>query len=130
MYGAEDAFVLGGWLGFVARSRWLLETILRPLISRLPRRARQIVISIFAGLLHPLILLRVRNRAKWTFKNSLHLMYDYLGPRYATKHSFNEVIEWFENDGFHIQVQSPARYREIFRKRLWGVGVLGYRSAA
>lgn len=129
VYAAEDAFVLSGWLGIITRLRWLLETILRPPISRLPRRARQAVISMIAVLVHPLILLRVRHRQRWGFKNSLHLTYDYLGPRYASKHSFNEVIEWFEKDGFRIQVQSPSRYREIFGKRLWGVGVLGYRPA-
>jgi len=126
LYGAEDAFVLPGFAGTIAKLRWLTESLIRPLIARLPRMARNAVIKTFAVLLHPLVRARVRLRSKWTFTNTTHLMFDYLGPRYAYKHAYNEVIEWFEDDGFDITVQSPSKYRRLFGKRLWGVGVMGH----
>jgi hypothetical protein len=36
--------------------------------------------------------------------------------------------KWLENLGFAvIDVQSPAAYRSLFQKQLWGVGVTGKR---
>ena len=50
---------------------------------------------------------------------------DWLTPRYAHKHTFNEVIEWFEELGFSYEIHSPSKYRELFGKPLWGIGILG-----
>ncbi len=127
LYAAEDPFVPRGMVGFIAKMRWLIETLIRPPISLLPSSLRKPVLTGLAAVYHPMILARVRHRKKWTFKHSKHLTFDHLGPRYAHRHAFNEVIEWFEDDGFEIRVQSPSRYREAFGKRLFGVGLIGRR---
>jgi hypothetical protein len=77
-------------------------------------------------MLHPLIKSRVRHKANWKLGNTEHDLRDWLSPRYARRHSYNEVIEWFENLGFAItDIQSPAAYRQLFQKQLWGVGLTG-----
>jgi hypothetical protein len=35
-------------------------------------------------------------------------------------------LEWFEDMDFKIiDIQSPRNYRQLFNKRLWGIGLTG-----
>ena len=129
VYSLDDALTSHGWRSILKRTFFLSERILRPPIAALPRPIRNLVLRVFGAFLHPVLKRRERHRAIWKFKNTLHFMYDFFGPRYAHRHSYNEVIQWFEDAGFDIQVQSAKRYREIFHGRPHGVGILGVPGA-
>lgn len=130
VYGLDDHLACRGFTGFVARATWWAEQILRPVVSRCPSLLRKPFFLVLGLLLHPLVLIRVRHRKIWRLKNTIHGCKDWLSPRYAHEHSFNEVIEWYEREGYEIiDVQSPAAYRDLFQKRLWGVGMTGRRTA-
>ncbi len=82
--------------------------------------------SVATLLLHPVVKSRVRHKEKWKLSNTNHDMRDEFNHRYAHRHSYNEVLEWFEDLGWPIiDVQSPGAYRQLFQKRLWGVGMTG-----
>jgi hypothetical protein len=131
VYGLDDHLVLGGTVGIITRLLYIVESILRPLISKSPGFLRNIIFSILTLIFYPIDKIRVRNAATWKLKNTNHGLRDWLSPRFAFRHSYNEVLEWFEELGFEIfDVQSPAAYRQLFNKRLWGVGVTGKRCKA
>jgi SAM-dependent methyltransferase len=66
-----------------------------------------------------------RHGPRWTLANTEHSVRDRLKPRYARKHSFNEVIVWYEEQGLTTQVHSPTAYRRLFGRPLWGMGLKG-----
>ncbi len=112
----------------------VLERILRPLISRAPRRVRNGIFKVLVAISHAR---RRRGLAfgekeghggQWSRENTEHTLRDWLSPRYAHRHGFNEVIEWFESAGFRIvDVQSPSAYRALFDDPPFGVGLTGQR---
>jgi SAM-dependent methyltransferase/uncharacterized protein YbaR (Trm112 family) len=131
VYGLDDHLVLSGAVGLITRILYAVENVVRPLISSSPAFLRNILFSILTLIFYPLDMLRVRNTGTWKRKNTNHGLRDWLSPRFAFRHSYNEVLEWFEELGFDIfDVQSPAAYRQLFNKRLWGVGVTGKRCKA
>jgi len=126
VYGLDDHLSKQGFTGFLSRVSWWIEKLLRPTISRCPRPLREPFFFVLGLALHPLVLARVRNREIWRLKNTIHGLKDWLSPRHAHEHGFNEVIEWYEREGYEvIDLQSPAAYRDLFQKRLWGVGMTG-----
>ena len=67
----------------------------------------------------------------WSPENTEHALRDWLSPRYAHRHGFNEVMGWFESHGFEIEdIQSPTAYQRLFEDPLWGVGMTGKRIEA
>jgi SAM-dependent methyltransferase len=130
VYALEDHLVKHGAAGVLARLRWWSELVLRPIVSRLPVPLRGAAISVLGVIFHGYFKRIERHGARWKWKNTIHRLYDDYAPRYAHRHSFNEVIEWFEQEGFGVTVHSPKRYRELFGLALWGVGVLGQRVRA
>ena len=87
---------------------------------------RDIFFGAMTVLTHQLIKSRVKHKDKWKLSNTNHDLRDWLSPRYAHRHSYNEVFEWFEDLGFQIvDVHSPMAFRRIMGKRLWGVGMTG-----
>ena len=128
VYGLDDHLIRRGFVGVLTRINYVIEAILRPILSRFPGSLRQAILVGLAVVLHPLVLTRVRRKKLWHMKDTIHGLRDWLSPRYAHLHSYNEVIEWFEREGFRIvDVQSPAAYRDLFNKQLWGVGMTGRR---
>lgn len=128
VYGLDDHLVRKGLAGVVTRVNRLVEELLRPILSRCPRILREVCFLVMGLVVHPLVLTRVRHRRIWRLKNTIHGLRDRFSPRYAHRHSYNEVIEWYEREGFEIvDVQSPAAYWDLFQKRLWGVGMTGRR---
>jgi SAM-dependent methyltransferase len=131
VYGLDDHLIPNGHRRKIDD---LLEKLLRPLISRAPRRLRDLI---FKGLVAISHLRRRRGLAfgekeghgeQWTKVNTEHTLRDWLSPRYAHRHGFNEVIEWFETAGFTIEeVQSPSAYRKLFNDAPFGVGMTGRR---
>jgi ubiquinone/menaquinone biosynthesis C-methylase UbiE/uncharacterized protein YbaR (Trm112 family) len=125
LYAMEDHKVDKGWKGFRSRMRYyLFMVMLRPILSRAPKFIRVAVvypIALYGYLRH-----RLSGRtANWKFKNAVHGTYDYVTPRYAHVHSFNEVIEWYESLGYDYQLHSPSKYRKLFDRPIHGIGILG-----
>jgi uncharacterized protein YbaR (Trm112 family)/SAM-dependent methyltransferase len=126
IYGLGDHFVRIEDLGLLVRVVYIAECILRPLISRSPKMLRDIFFGIVGIICHPIMKMMVRHKEKWQLENTKHSVRDWLSHKYAHRHSYNEVFEWFEDLGFKIvDVQSPSAYRQLFQKRLWGIGVTG-----
>ena len=130
VYGLDDHLVRAGLTGLVSRAMYATEKLVRPVVSALPKRARDVVFLGLSIVAHPLIKTRVRHKEAWRLRNTDHDLRDWLSPRFAHRHSYNEVLEWFYDLGFKIlDVQSPGEYRRLFHRRLWGVGVSGQRGS-
>jgi len=126
VFGLDDHLLRKGFAGFLTRINYSLEKGIRPMLSAAPKLMRDAFFATTALILHPLIKSRVRHQASWKLGNTEHDLRNMLSPRYSHRHSYNEVFEWFETLGFRIiDVQSPAAYRQLFQKQLWGVGVTG-----
>jgi SAM-dependent methyltransferase/uncharacterized protein YbaR (Trm112 family) len=105
---------------------YIIEGVTRPLISRSPKALRDAFFGAASAALHPLYKRRVMHKEKWKLNNTNHFLRDWLSHRYAHRHSYNEVLEWFENLDFEvIDVQSPSAYRRLFKLGLFGVGMTG-----
>lgn len=128
VYGQEDRLGLDGRRALVTRSMYVAEQGLRPVLARAPDAVRSGFFALASRAAHPLLRPRVPHSERWEIDNTEHYLRDMLSPRFAHRHRWNEVIEWFEAAGFEIVgVQSPRAYRERFGDRLWGVGVAGRR---
>jgi SAM-dependent methyltransferase len=126
VYGLDDHLIRRGAKGILTRINYAAEGVVRPLISRSPKVLRDTFFNTASVVLHPLTKMRVRHKEMWKLENTNHNLRDLLSHRYARRHSYNEVLEWFENLGFKvIDIQSPAAYRRLFKKQLWGVGITG-----
>jgi len=125
LYAMEDHKVEKGWKGVRSRLRYyLFMVMLRPVVSRAPKPVRVAIvypIAAYGYLRHKLS----GRTANWKFKNAVHGTYDYITPRYAHVHSFNEVIEWYEDMGYDFSLHSPSKYRKLFDKPIHGIGILG-----
>ena len=78
--------------------------------------------------MHPLTLMRVRHKERWKLENTNHNLRALLSHRYARRHSYNEVLEWFDDKSKIIDVQSPGAYRLLFKRQFWGVGMTGKKA--
>jgi ubiquinone/menaquinone biosynthesis C-methylase UbiE/uncharacterized protein YbaR (Trm112 family) len=116
------------------RRRNVLEWTFRPLISRCPRFLRDAIFKVLVAGWYARTRLGAalgrgaHHREAWSRENVEHAIRDWLSPRYARRHGYNEVMEWFESAGFEVtDAQSPAAYRKLFSAPLWGVGISGQR---
>jgi hypothetical protein len=130
VYGADDHMVRSGLVGIATRAQFAFERVARPVVSRLPKRARQALFFVLAAIIHPLMKARLGGKSGWTLRNTNHGLRDWMSPRFAHRHGYNEVLEWlYEHDCRPIGLQSPGEYRRLFNRRLWGVGVSGQKIA-
>jgi SAM-dependent methyltransferase len=126
VYGLDDHLVLRGAVGAATRILYTFEGVARPAIARMPAFPRRLLFGALTLAAHPLIKARVNNKAAWKLVNTNHDLRDWLSPQFAHRHSYNELFEWFDALGFEVvDVQSPAEYRKLFNRRLWGVGLTG-----
>lgn len=125
VYAKDDYTSAPGALGIIAKAYWGLEMLSRPVLCRLPPLPQKMAIYAVAALTYLPMRTRARHKKLWTWKNQVHSCFDTFAPRYAWRHSTNEVAEWFENSGFRCRYQSPRKYREAFGKRIFGVGING-----
>ncbi|MHB2265049.1 methyltransferase domain-containing protein [Aliihoeflea sp. PC F10.4] len=133
VYGLDDHLVSGGVKGAVTRTMWHVESISRPIISRSPRAIRNAMLAVMTAAAHPIFLQAPsvkRLDGKWEWKNTDHALRDRLSPMFAHRHSFNEVIEWYERGGFDvIDVQRASKFLDYFGRPVWGVGMTGRRTS-
>jgi len=126
VYGLDDHLAPGGASPLSKRLNWTAEQVLRPALTRAPRPARDAMFKALTTVWHPRMKGNQRHGGDWTRQNTEHALRDWLSPRYARRHGFNEVTEWFERAGFRvIDTQSPSAYAELFGQPLWGVGMTG-----
>lgn len=126
VYGPDEYLIFKGFIGLIARLKCFTEIILRPVVSRLPKKIRDPFFKVISIILHPVVKMRVCHKNKWDLKATEHGLRDWLSPRYAFRSHYNNVIEWFENLGFQIvDVLSIANYRRLFQRQLTGVGLTG-----
>jgi SAM-dependent methyltransferase len=128
VYGLDDHLVPRGLVGVRQRVSWVFEQAVRPLVSRAPRPARDLFFRVLTAVLHSLTRAETIHSERWKRQNTDHQLRDWLSPRYAHRHSYNEVLEWFETLGFEpVDMQSPQAFRRLFNRRLWGVGLTARR---
>lgn len=128
VYNLDSHLLSKGLKGLVIRTYFHVEGVLRPLVSRSPKPVRDVFFAILTTFLHPIIKMTSLHKDKWKRRNTDHGLRDTFSPRYAHRHSYNEVLEWFEGRGFEIAgIQSPTAYRRLFGKQLYGIGILGQR---
>jgi len=129
VYGLEDS-QLPGVSRLYQRRHKLTEDLLRPIVSRLPGRLRDAFFRVVTSIWHLRQRRLARHGDKWGRASTEHHLRDWLSPRYAHRHGYNEVIGWFEAAGMRvIDTQSPTVYRELFRYPLTGIGMTGERPA-
>jgi SAM-dependent methyltransferase/uncharacterized protein YbaR (Trm112 family) len=130
VYGRDDHLAIRGRRGLARRAGLLAESALRPGLSRSPRAVRQAFFGAASRGAHPILRRTTRHGSRWGLQDTDNYLRDWLSPRFAHRHSFNEVISWFEQRGFDIiDVHSPSNYERLIGKQLWGVGVTGRRGA-
>jgi SAM-dependent methyltransferase/uncharacterized protein YbaR (Trm112 family) len=128
VYGLDDHLVPTGFDGALKRAVHATEGLVRPLVARAPRPLREGFFSIATLALHAANRARVRHSGAWSPRNTNHNLRDRFSPRFAHRHSYNELLEWFEDLGLDVvDIQSPAAYRRLFNRQLWGVGLTGRR---
>lgn len=133
VYALEDHLVPppGGWWG---TRHPLIERIARPPISRAPRPIRNAIFKLLTLVAHLLPIGRdsygrARHGDEWGRANTEHAIRDWLSPRYAWRHGFNEVTEWFESEGYTIvDVQSSLESQRLFGRPLFGIGMTGQKT--
>ena len=108
----------------------IFETIFRERIARLPSFLQDMVVHMFAAEYHRRQKRVGYNREKWKYKNSLHMMRDRWTCRYAHRHSFHEVMCWFEEKGLQYQLVSSLAYQQRFGFPLIGIGIRGTETKA
>lgn len=129
VYGLDDHLTRGGASLVSKRANLAAETVLRPALSRAPQPLRDRAFDALTAVWHGRMAADRGHPESWTHANTNHALRDWLSPRYARRHGFNEMAEWFEGTGFRvIATQSPAAYRELFGRQLWGVGMTGVRA--
>ena len=108
------------------------ESIVRPWLSRAPAFVRRWMLRSLSRLMHPVMRRRVIHGEAWNLSNTEHSLRDWLTPRYASRHSVDEVTHWFERLGFEVIAgQNEDAYKQYFAgKALRGVGMTGRRARA
>jgi len=127
VYAWEDSFGIKGIRGLLVHIYWFVShRIFRPILSRSPAFIRNPIIYLISAIYHPFVKNRgINKNREWKFENTLHGIRDMFTPMYADRLRFNEVLTWFENKNYKIQVQSPLTYEKLFKHRLLGIGYLG-----
>ena len=65
------------------------------------------------------------SRDKWTLKDSEHSVRDTWTALYANRHSFKEVIMWFQDKGLRYQLIDAKAFEEKLGMWLPGIGIRG-----
>lgn len=121
VYALEDS--QRGKLG--KKFEYLAELLLRPKIARLPAPIQNLVVKALAFQHYRQYRRNGLKKDVWHFRHSEHSMRDRWTCRYAHRHSFHEVIEWFLSAGYECRLVDPVEYRRRFHHNLIGIGILG-----
>lgn len=105
---------------------YLMESIFQHRVARLPNFWQNMVVKLLTRHYH----MKYRkhgelSREKFTLKDSEHAVRDRWTPLYAHRHSFKEVIMWFQDKGFQYQLIDARTYHERIGIPLIGIGIRG-----
>lgn len=105
---------------------YLIESMFQQRVARLPDVWQNLVVKLLTRHMH-YTYSRQGNlgREKWTLKDSEHAVRDRWTPLYAHRHSFKEVIEWFQEKKLHYKLVDTHAYKERIGTPLTGIGIRG-----
>jgi ubiquinone/menaquinone biosynthesis C-methylase UbiE/uncharacterized protein YbaR (Trm112 family) len=108
------------------RLRWVLEDTFRPRLARLPGFLQNPIIKVMAWK-HYRMYKRLGgyNKELWSFVDSEHFIRDLWTPLYAHRHSFKEVMMWFQEKDLDFTLLDPKAYFERLHFPLIGIGIRG-----
>jgi uncharacterized protein YbaR (Trm112 family)/SAM-dependent methyltransferase len=118
---------------FVRRNLMRLERVLRPVVWRLPEKAQAVALSPIVPLylVHQWWQSRQGNSlVRYGFHEAMHAARDRFTPRFAFRHTNEEVSSWFRGAGYdHLSV-SGERERPSYvpLPMITGAGVSGIRE--
>jgi len=105
---------------------YLVEDVFRPRVARLPDFWQNLVVKGLSRYWHrKYTKYGALGREKWTLKDSEHTVRDRFTPLYAYRHSFKEVIMWFQDKGLDYSLIDAKAYRERIGIQLTGIGLRG-----
>jgi uncharacterized protein YbaR (Trm112 family)/SAM-dependent methyltransferase len=105
---------------------YVAEWTFRPTIARLPSFWQNMVVKTMAWHLgRQLRKGGMLNREKWTAKDVEHSARDRWTCLYAHRHSFKEVITWFQEKGLEYKLMDAKAYQEKIGIPLIGIGIRG-----
>lgn len=111
---------------------YLLESVLRPILSRLPTPVTNIILSPVAllyVLTNSLQKYRGENRQSYNFSRALHAARDRFTPLFAERVKYEDVEKWFKENGFKhfyrvTENDVPVAAKDTFRRN---TGIRGYK---
>jgi SAM-dependent methyltransferase/uncharacterized protein YbaR (Trm112 family) len=109
---------------------YLMESIFQHRVARLPNFWQNMVVKLLTRHYH----MKYRkhgelSREKFTLKDSEHAVRDRWTPLYAHRHSFKEVIEWFQEKDLTYKLVDTKAYKERIGIPLTGIGIRGVPQA-
>jgi uncharacterized protein YbaR (Trm112 family)/ubiquinone/menaquinone biosynthesis C-methylase UbiE len=105
---------------------YLIESIFQQRVARLPDFWQDFVVKLLARHYHMKYQKHGElGREKFTLKDSEHAVRDRWTPLYAHRHTFKEVIEWFQEKELHYRLVDTKAYKERIGIPLTGIGIRG-----
>jgi len=105
---------------------YVAEWTFRPRIARLSDFWQNLVVRLLTRHYHYQYRRHGNlGREKWTLKDSEHQVRDRWTPLYAHRHSFKEVITWFQDKGLSYQLIDAGLYQKKIGIPLIGIGIRG-----
>jgi uncharacterized protein YbaR (Trm112 family)/SAM-dependent methyltransferase len=109
---------------------YLAETVLRPRIARASDFWQNLSVKLMTRYWHrKYTKYGALGREKWTLKDSEHTVRDRFTCLYAYRHSFKEVIMWFQDKGLRYDLIDAGAYHEKIGLALTGIGIRGASEA-
>lgn len=109
---------------------YVAEWTFRPRIARLSAFWQNLVVRLLTQHYHYKYRRQGQlGREKWTLKDSEHQVRDRWTPLYAHRHSFKEVITWFQDKGLSYQLIDAGLYQKKIGIPLIGIGIRGASQA-
>jgi uncharacterized protein YbaR (Trm112 family)/SAM-dependent methyltransferase len=116
--------------GVKAQAVYLVESLTQARVARLPTFLQNLVVKLLTRHMHyKYRKTRSLGHEKWALKDSEHAVRDRWTPLYAHRHSFKEVITWFQEKGFRYQLIDAKAYHEKVGIPLMGIGIRGASEA-
>lgn len=105
---------------------YLAEEVLRPRIARSKDFWQNLSVKLMTRYWHRKYKKHGwLGREKWTLKDSEHTVRDRFTALYAYRHSFKEVIMWFQEKGLNYNLIDAKAYQERIGIPLTGIGIRG-----
>jgi hypothetical protein len=105
---------------------YLVESLFQQRVARLPTFWQNMVVKLLTRHYHSKYKHQgTLSREKFTIKDSEHAVRDRWTPLYAHRHTFKEVIEWFQDKGLDYKLIDTRAYQEKIGIPLTGIGIRG-----